>query len=366
MQQAGAQKMQLIQSAWFHKKGHEVISVFLYDNENLSEDWKSRYPFKVINLDVWSLQGNIFGKLLKFLLALPRFYRFLVQNNFDIIETFTHDSNLIGIPLGYLAGIPVRIPAHQGDIEDRIFFWKWLHGRMVNSPLSTKLVVVSNRVKENAIVLEKVRPEKIEVILNAIQTKEPLTDKYQARKSLGWSEKANILVSVGRLSVQKGHKYLIDAMPSVLEKYPNTLLYIIGDGKLCNSLSTQIENLGLQNSIKLLGVRSDVFKILRASDIFIMPSLWEGLPVALLEAMLMECPIIISDVEGIDDVLTHNENGLITPLKDVAILSKSILYLMENKIIRNELGIKAREHILENFSEDEMCKQYEEVFFDLA
>jgi glycosyltransferase involved in cell wall biosynthesis len=155
-------------------------------------------------------------------------------------------------------------------------------------------------------------------------------------------------------------------MPSVLEKYPNTLLYIIGDGKLCNSLSTQIENLGLQNSIKLLGVRSDVFKILRASDIFIMPSLWEGLPVALLEAMLMECPIIISDVEGIDDVLTHNENGLITPLKDVAILSKSILYLMENKIIRNELGIKAREHILENFSEDEMCKQYEEVFFDLA
>ena len=363
MQLAGAQKMQLIQSEWFHNNGYEVTSVFLFDNGNLANDWKANYPFKIINLDVWPPNKNLLFKIIKFLKGLFPFYRYLVKNQFDVIETFTHDINLIGIPLAFIAKIPTRIASHQGEIANRIFFWKWLHGRLVNSFLTTKLVVVSNKVKENAIEIEKIIPEKIELILNAIKTNNPLPDKLQARKSLGWSENANILVTVGRLSLPKGHKYIVNAMPAVLEKHPETQLYILGEGYLQDSITNQIGKLNLQENVKLLGVRNDVNKILRASDLYIMPSLWEGLPIALLEAMLMECPIIISDVEGIDDVLTHKKNALITPPKDVDNLSRSIISLLDNKNMRIYLGKAARKRVLESFSEDEMCKQYEKVFF---
>ncbi len=362
MQMGGAQKVLFTQANWFHNRGHEVVTAFLYDKKNIARDWKVEYPFEVINLNIWSYERNLLFKLPRFFLGLINLYRFLTRNKFNIIETFTQDSNLVGIPLAFLAKIPLRIPSHHGEIVDRNQFWKWLHLKMVNSKMTSLLVVVSSRIKKNLSHIGKVNTKKITVILNGIQVNKDLVDRYQARKSLGWSQKDLTLVSIGRLSKPKGHKYLIDALPEIIDKHPNTMLYIVGEGKLRKKLEKQIDNHNLKKNIVLLGFRTDIYEILRASDLFVMPSIWEGLPLALLEAMLMECPIIVSDVEGIDDVITHNVNGVITPSKDVGNLTESILMLLGDSDKRLKMGKEARKHVLENFSEEEMCKQYEKVF----
>ncbi len=120
-------------------------------------------------------------------------------------------------------------------------------------------------------------------------------------QELGLHPDGLLVLSVGRLTEQKGHIYLLEAIPGIIEQFPSTVFAIAGDGPLRAELEARAERLGISKSVHFLGMRSDVPALLQMAHIFALPSLWEGLPIALLEAMAAGLPVVATRVEGVEE-----------------------------------------------------------------
>ncbi|MBI5963251.1 MAG: glycosyltransferase family 4 protein [Chloroflexi bacterium] len=361
----GAQKVLLDQAGWFHKRGHKVFAVFFYDKENLQSRWQTASDFPIINLKALPENGGATVNVVLLVRGLFSLWRLLRKEKIDVIETFTHDSNMLALPVAWLARVPVRIATHHGVIEN---FPRWrerIHTWLINHNFAQTLVAVSSRIQEQAL-LEGINSKRVAVIKNGIA---PLSlervNRPEFRKEAGLKDEDLFAVSVGRLVYQKAHSVLIQAMPSVLKKYPNFKLGICGDGVLISDLEALILKLELRNSVKLLGKRDDVKGFLSAADIFVLPSRWEGLPIALLEAMSAGLPVVATQVEGVDEVVKDGEHGFLVPVENSEALADAILQLLDNRRLRREMGEAAKAHILEQYTEDIMCEQYFQIITKL-
>lgn len=366
MATAGAQKVLMTKARWFHDHGYRVSAAFFYDKQHLESRWRGEYPFQIFSLQAWNAAGNWFGNSLRLIAGLFRLFIFMKKSRFDVVETYTLHSNLLGLLMAWLVGIPVRIGSHHGKIED---IHKWLqkaHGFLINSRITSLLVAVSNRVKNYAIEQEGALEEKIIVIENGIVLPvvkdHPNDIRANIRREFKVDKEAKLIVSVGRLTVQKGHEYLLESIPRVLEKFPSAIFVIAGGGYLLDTLLKKTRKLGISKSVHFLGIREDVPDLLIASDAFAMPSLWEGMPIAMLEAMAYGTPVIASHVEGVEDVIEHELNGLTIPPKDVDALATGILRLLENPVEAARFGAAAKKMISSRYSADHMCSKYEELF----
>jgi len=175
-----------------------------------------------------------------------------------------------------------------------------------------------------------------------------------------------VVIAVGRLSCQKGHAVLFDAVPDILRRFPKTVFVLVGDGPARQELARQAERMGIQRRVRFLGTRPDVFRLLAAADVFVMPSLSEGMPVALLEAMGMGLPLVASALDGIASVITDGEQGVLVPPGDAEALAVALQELLARPELRRQLGERARRHVRAHYTLDRMCEQYEELFLQFA
>ena len=283
-----------------------------------------------------------------------------------MIETFTYDSNVLALPLAWLAGVPARIATHHGIIENFPAWIEKLHTWLVNAGIASVLVSVSGKTLEQAI-HAGIRPECNTVIPNGIL---PViirsADRSEIRREIGLENGGPMLLSVGRLVYQKGHEYLVHAMPQVLRRYPRAKAVICGEGALRPDLERQIGELGLQSSVKLLGNRNDVGPFLASADLFVLPSRWEGLPVALLEAMGAGLPVVATRVEGVDEVVEDERQGLLVPPEDSDALASALLQLIGDPQLRSRMGEAARRRIQAHYTLDIMCDKYFKIMLQHA
>jgi len=357
----GAQRVLLDQATWFHIHGYKVAALFFYDKENLYERWQKRVDFPIHVLRMYKegtgkieITPDLFG-------IIWSLWRLLRREKFDVVEAFTHDSNILALPLARLAGVKVRIATHHGVIDNFPHWREKLHAWLLNHGVAQSLVAVSSRIRQQAI-LEGIHADRITVIKNGIV---PLSleaiNRSEFRKEAGLKDNDLFLVSVGRLVYQKAHEVLIQAMPSILKEYPNVRLGICGDGVLRSQLESQILKLGISDSVKLLGKKDNVTGFLAVADIFVLPSRWEGLPIALLEAMSAGLPVVATRVEGVDEVVKDGEHGFLVSVEDVNELANAILQLLENTELRLRMGAAAKTQILEYYTENIMCEQYSQI-----
>ena len=365
MATGGAQKVLLDQARWFHERGHKVSVIFLYDKEGLHEKWQAFTPVKIVNLKAFRGHGKGLENIFPFIKGLFSLWGFLRREKIDVIETFTHDSNMVALPIAWLARVPVRIATHHGVIEGFSRWRMFIHSWMVNHNIAHKLVAVSQKTREVSL-SEGVREERIAVIANGIV---PLPiesrSRLEVREEAGMDVNDLMLVSVGRLVYQKAHEVLIACMPDVLKEFPNAKVLIFGEGPLRTDLQAQIEKLDLSNSVKLPGKTDQIAQHLASADIFVMPSRWEGLPIALLEAMSAGLPSVATKVEGVDEVLLEGEHGLFVPVENPQALAQAILQLLRDPQARSRMGAAARLHISTKYTVDRMCEQYLELMLSL-
>lgn len=361
MATGGAQKVLLDQAGWFHEQGHQVTALFFYDRENLYGRWQSSAAFPIINLEAFRKGAGIFVNAFSLLGGLFRLWKLIRREKPQVLEMFTHDSNMLVLPLAWLAGVPVRIPTHHGMIDG---FPRWrerIHTWMVNH-LSRGIVVVSDLTMKKALE-EGIQKEKISIIPNGIV---PVTlneaDRSEVRKQMGAGENDVVVLSVGRLVYQKAHEYLVSAMPAVLKELPNVKVGICGDGLLRADLEKQIQSLRLEKEIKLFGMQANVKKYLAAADVFVLPSRWEGLPIALLEAMSAGLAVIATRVEGVDEVVEEGVHGVLVRPESTEELVKAILQLSKDAAQRQRMGSAAHLRVLNSFTVDCMCEKYLELF----
>lgn len=363
---AGAQNVLVNQAAWFYEQGYQVTIVYFYDKQELEHIWRAKYPFTIINLNAWNAYRNGVSNFIKLCIGLVKLFSLIRKNKFDVIESFTPHSNLLGLPVAWLAGVPVRIGSHHGKIEDSPFWLPWLHGKLINSRIANYLIAVSNQVKDYALSDERVKENKVKVILNGINLPQSLMingpHKMNLLDELGIDKDYQLILSVGRLTLQKGYTYLLDSIPYVLKKFPHTIFAIAGAGYFLERLDKKAQQLEIENHIRFLGLRDDIADLLLAADVFVLPSLWEGLPIAMLEAMSFGVPVIATQVGGIDDVIENEISGLVIPPKNFEALAKAIIRFLENPGEAKKLGRAGRERVFLYHTVDQMCESYEDVF----
>jgi len=361
----GAQRGLFDQARWFNSNGCKVVVAFFYDKEGFHEKWKQAVDFPVYNLQAYERGAGFLRQGLFLIRGLRRLWGLLKRERFDVVETFTHDSNLLGLPLAWLARVPVRIATHRGKIEA---FPRWrqvLHGVLINTGIAHTLIAVSEQTGQQAM-QEGIWESRITVIPNAVKPLDTSSvDRNAIRKNLGLKKDEIFLLSIGRLTYQKGHEFLVQAMSKVASSFPNVKAGICGDGPLRGQLETQIIRAGLSNHVKLLGAWEDVSPLLASTEIFILPSRWEGLSRALMEAMATGLPVIATQVDGIQDLLTDGVNGLLIPPEDAEALGNSILQLIDDIEMRKRIGAAGQAHVLQTHSVDDMCKKYYDFMLGL-
>ena len=357
----GAQKLLLEQALWFRSRGHKVIAVFFYDRDNLHEKWKKTYPFEIYNLEAFDKKAGGLRSLPRLLNGLLKLWRIFKQGKFDAIITFTHDSNVLGLSLAWLAGIRSRVGTHLGEIRGMSKWRDNIHTFLVNRGVIQKLVASSARTRSNAIEVG-IEPQRITTIYNAIMPFDVShIDRETVRKRIALKKDDVFFVAVGRLVYEKGHEFLVEAMSIVAKEEPHAIAGICGAGPLHDQLQTQIERLGLQDKVKLLGQWDEISELLAASDVFVLPSRWEGLPMALLEGMMAGLPVIAARVEGVEEVVQPGEHGLLVPLESPVELAQAILQLLRSPAYRQRLGRAAKERVLSSYTTDRMCEAYLQV-----
>ncbi|MDD5155236.1 MAG: glycosyltransferase family 4 protein [Candidatus Omnitrophica bacterium] len=227
------------------------------------------------------------------------------------------------------------------------------------------VIAISRQVSDHLRNDFKVGQAKIRIIHNGIDLERFAAcgpeAKSAAKEKFGLSG-AKVIGIIARLSDVKGHVYLIRAMPEVLEKIPDARLLIVGEGREKAKLAALAAGLGITKSVFFLPSVADTAEALSAMDIFVMPSLKEGLGLSLMEAMSCGLPVIGSNVGGIKTLIRHGENGLLVEPADSDSLCAAMLELLQDRFKAEALGKEARVFIQSNFSQEKMLIETEEVY----
>ncbi len=303
--------------------------------------------FKDLNVRI-----QIFKKKTKLGLGiLWQIYCYLKREKPQIVHTHLFAGDTWGRIAAILAGAPIIISTeHNTNLDEGLL--KRLIKRIL-SYKTDKIVAVSNAVSDYSIRVDKKKKKKILVIPNGICFEKfvPKAKKF---------EHIPILGVIGRLEIQKGHAYLFQAL-NLVKDIP-WKLWLVGEGSLRKKLEKQVKELSLEERVSFLGAQYNVLEILQTIDIFILPSLWEGLGIAVLEAAAMAKPIIASKVGGIPEIIEDKKTGLLVEPKKVTDLGEAIRWMLGHENEANEMGRCARKIVLEKFDIEKMVKEYEKLY----
>ncbi len=226
------------------------------------------------------------------------------------------------------------------------------------------IIAVSDAVREA--LLKRLGPfqSKILTIPNAVNLKdfEKFYDPVALRKQFGFADSTRLLVSVGRLSKEKGHSYLVDATAKVIDLFPDTHLLIAGDGELRPELTVRASQMDCRDKIHFLGQRTDMAALLMAADVFVLPSLREGLSMALLEAMAAGKPIVATAIPGNQEVLIDGQTGLLVAPSDSLALANAIGSLLKKPGEAQAMGKAARAYVQTHYDVERQVKEYQALY----
>lgn len=299
--------------------------------------------------------------------AFWRLYQLLHREKPSILHNILFHAVVPGRILGRLAGVPIILSWRQNvELGSK---WRDRFNRWTIS-LDDHVVAVSEAAQQAEIHRSGINPGQIALIPNSvdlanIQQQVTQTDRHLVRQTLGLPTNALVIGSIGRLHPQKGLAFLLEAMLFVCEAVPKVCLLVMGDGDLRQQLSDQTKSLGLQEVVLFARARDNVPQVLAAIDLFVLPSLWEGLPLVVLEAMAAGLPVVATAVGGTPELVVEGETGLLVPPRDPAALAQAILALLNDPELAQRLGENGRLRVATQFTIQQMVQQTENLYQQL-
>lgn len=270
-----------------------------------------------------------------------------------------------GLLVGRLVGAKTVETVHN------VYHWYTLAQRIhygLYANLADRIIAVSGVVRDFTLNFFPFFPgKKIQVLHNGIEVP-PLPSaetRRDQRMAFGFNDSTMVLGFTGRLTEQKGIEYLLESVKILTDRFPGVRLLIIGDGERKTELESLAERLNICDQVVFTGYRRDIFALIGAMDIFVLPSLWEGLPISLLEAMAMHLPAVASDVGGIREVIDDGINGFLVPARDVKTLVARLTTVLEDHEQRRTMGAAARKRVQESFSADGMVRATDALYQSL-
>jgi glycosyltransferase involved in cell wall biosynthesis len=228
-----------------------------------------------------------------------------------------------------------------------------------------RLIAVSEEVKVSIMkTLPAIPRDRIVAISNSVDVNRygDRSGRAALRLELGLNEEHKVAVMVATFKEQKGHRFLLEAMQAVVSQRPDLKVLFAGDGELRTALQERALELHLENNVFFLGNRADISALLAASDYFILPSLWEGLPMALIEAMASGLPVIATRVSGTNQVMVHGETGLLVEPGNSSELAQAILKMASDPSMARQMGRAARQRVEVHFGAQKQAREYLDLF----
>lgn len=322
----GAQK-QLFSIIQALDKNKYDIYLYAGDNGYLKKDFLELPDIKVKLEPFLVREINLLFDITVFL----KLIFFIRKNKFDIVHTHSPKASILGRWAAYLAGVKNIIytvhgwPFHE-FINPVIYFSFWLLEKLT-AKITTRILVVS-KADFNTGVRRKIAPKDKFVLIHYGIDIDKFRGIHLKRKNILSSPVS--IVNVSCLKPQKGLIYFLQAAKLILNKRKDLKFFLIGDGHLKRKIHKTIERYGLENNVFLNGWVNDVSSILSKADILVLASLWEGLPVSVIEAVAAGIPVVVTDTGGVRDILENYKNGIIIKSRN-----KKRLYEAVNSILNN-------------------------------
>ena len=328
----------------FLQKGHQVVILSFYDLDS---------P-RVERLQNAGADIRFLGKKPGFdVKTLKKVHQILKEEKPDVIH-----SHLNVIKYVALSGFCTKKTANIHTIHNVAYLDATGLDKLLNKILfkwfNVVPVALSEKIQKTITEYYKINPSKLPIVLNGADL-----SKCVDKTDYKFGELIK-LIHVGRFTDQKNHIEMLKAFEEVNKKYPNTVLQLVGDGENREIIENYIYQNSLQNAVELLGLTENVFQYLNKADIFLLPSLYEGLPITLIEAMGCGLPCVTSKVGGIPDIIEDGKNGIFCEPFCDSIASKLIEFI-ENEQLRKTCGINAKE-TAKNFSAERMGAGYEKLY----
>lgn len=304
---------------------------------------------------------------IKTFFALFAFYRL---QKFDVVHTHMSKAALIGSIAAVCARIPVIVnTAHNlGFIalpNRALKLLFWVYDFVLLRATMDAVITVSMQVRERIVQTRLLSPTRVFAVHNGMSGQKMKVSEGDAaarRAEFGVSSDEILIVSVARLVWFKGLSTLISAMPLLLAKYPGARIVVAGEGPLREELTKQAEDLGVGDRLVLTGERCDIPAILSAADIFVLPSVSEGMPISIMEAMAAGRPVVATDVGGVAELVDHNETGLLVPPRTPPALADALAQLALDPKQRAAMGARGQRRIASEFSPQQMAESTAAIY----
>jgi glycosyltransferase involved in cell wall biosynthesis len=292
---------------------------------------------------------------------------FLKDNKISILHSHLFRASLAASPVGWQCGVPVVIETphvreawRRGLIKGHYFVDR-LIGRFVDHYIAVSAANAQYLISE-----KRLPGKKIHVIHNGCDLAKFAPNRpvpKGLKQSLGFSEDSPILLTLGRLEPQKGHRFLLEAHARITRDFPKARLVCVGEGTLRQELEEQSRRLQIQASVRFVGFQPNVADWLAMADVSVLPSLFEGLPLVAIESLAAERPMIATRVDGTTEVVRNEETGLIVTPGETQELAEAMRRLLQDPDLRNRLARAGRKWVVNHFSQEQQIRKTQELYW---
>jgi glycosyltransferase involved in cell wall biosynthesis len=288
----------------------------------------------------------------------------LRQKEIDLLHAHEFTMNTYGSIVSRLTGIPIITTVHGKAYYGE----KWRRRTAYRfAARQSKMVAVSEDIKNFLIDRVGIKSRDLITIRNGIDINAYSSAHSGDGKNGAYRSKCgSVIGTVGNLYPVKGQTYLLKAVAIAAQSFPEITCLIAGRGELLDTLQAEAARLGLGDRVDFLGFRQDIPQLLREMDIFVLPSLSEGLPLSALEAMAAGKPVVATDVGGTREAVLDGQTGFLVPPKDPQALSNKIMHLLRHRELARCFGQAGRKRVTQFFSLQTMTKRYEALYDEVS
>jgi glycosyltransferase involved in cell wall biosynthesis len=298
-------------------------------------------------------------------------YRIIRRNRYDVVHAHSAKGGFTGRLAAKLAGVPAIIYTPSGlpfnPFISRHVSLLYLALEHLAGLYTDAIIAACESEREQVVRHRLVVESRVLLLPNPFHVAacKPSVSPAAKRQELGLSPGDPVVGTVARLTRQKGVEFFVEAAAIVLRSHPRAQFVLVGDGELRPQVEAQIVDLDIASSFHFLGLRADYLDIMATFDTFAMPSLWEGLPYAPLEAMALGKPIVATDVTGLRDIIRDGATGRLVPPQDAEALAQAILALLDDKEGATRLGREAKRSLGQRFDPDRIASQTGKLYREI-
>lgn len=324
-------------------------------------------PIPVLLKPVAQLRRDVHP--VKDLIAILHLFAIIVTGRYDIVHTHTSKAGLLGRIAAAAAGVPAVIHSPHGTILQGYFSrrvtWFYATIERLAAHLTQCVICLTRSEIRQCLKAGIGKRDQYTFVHNGIDIAQFAPNPgahHHLRLEIGIEPNATVFMTVGRLVPVKGHVHLLEAIHTLRKKDPNVRLVVAGEGELRKTLENEAVRLGIGDAVCFLGWREDVDRLLDVADVFVLPSLNEGLGLVIVEAMAKKLPVVATTVGGVPEVVKNGETGFLVPAGEPQPLAEAMQRLSESADLRQAFGCAGFDRAVRLFSIAATVRRTEDVY----